>query len=1239
MSTPEFDLLKTALEPGITLIEAGAGTGKTFALAVIYLRLILERDVHPNRILAVTYTQAATEELRTRVRQFLLFTRAALRGAPVPNPVIEALVATATGERTRQLRAVEQALEGFDQIHVHTIHGFCNFVLTQFPFETGRALHFELVPDTTQYLYRLASDFWRRELLGANPLAVSIALKQGLDPERLTAFWARVLTYRAPRILPDHDAEEWKRVLAATAAAAERILTLWAEHGHTIKNWFLANIDAFTRPYNDPDFLRAAFNALDNSLGRGVTCPEALDVLAQLAPAAFTQKKRKRYSGTLELPPELTELETLLRIEPEFVAALYRHSVRFLQEHLPKLKRDAGVIFYDDLLDRLHRALTGSHAHALVHALRDRFDATLIDEFQDTDPLQYEIFDAIFGGPHTDKYMVLIGDPKQAIYGFRGADVFAYLRAAARAQRRFTLPVNRRSDPALITALNTVFGSHPAPFIIPGIEYIPAKTPVDARSGILRVCEQPAAGLELWFYPASEKPLAVSRIEQRIAADVAAEIARLITAGATLGTASVAPSNFAVLVRENRQADTVQQELAKVRIPSVLYSTGSVFESHEATELWRVLNAVADPTNEELIKAALLTDMLGWTLDRLDAAIADENEWVRVLAAFAAWRRLWETRGFLVMFAAMAHSENIKANLMRFANGHRKITNLWHMAELIHQAELTTGPDPEMTLHWLATRMQARAVPAEEHQLRLETDEHAVKLVTVHRSKGLEFDIVFCPYTWRGVVRSNTRADKHEEHAVPVAFCHEPDSATPLLDINSDKVQDHLQTQLAETLAEDVRTLYVALTRARHKCYLAWGMINGAETSAASWLLLPPAHAPERWDQALGAAIGAKTGTARTADAWTVPWYPGMCDPHGIKTALERLASASTGTITVTVRGRPAPTPELVPSTEPATAQPGFNRPPAPPEVLPPWTISSYSRMVTGLDVDQPDYEPGTEPVAAAPPEASTSGLPKGILAGTCLHRIMEQIDFNAPDSPANRRIIAAELAACGLAGTTLVEHVHELVRRALCTPLIPNLGLTMRGENDLPATMPPAFMLKDVPPEKRVTELEFCFPVRRLEIPALARTLAEFGIESARELLRGHEHVITGFMKGFIDLVFEVGGRFFILDWKTNWLGDQPTDYAPGKLSGEILARHYYLQYLTYTLALDRFLAWRVPNYDYNSHFGGVWYVFVRGLDPDHPGTGLYYDRPPLPMIRAVAECILGPQTAARANPSTPVP
>lgn len=1231
MSTPEFDLLKTELEPGVTLIEASAGTGKTFALAVIFLRLILERGIHPNRILAVTYTQAATEELRTRVRHFLLLTRAALRGTPVPNPVIGALAGSPAVDHLHKQHAVEQALEGFDQIHVHTIHGFCNFVLTQFPFETGRTLHSELVPDTMQYLHRLATDFWRRELLVANPLAISIALRHELIPERLAAFWARVLTYRAPRILPDFDKDAWSRALAATASAIDRMLQLWSEHGQAIKNWFAANSNAFNRPYNDPDFLRVAFETLDSTLAHGVVSPQALELLAQFDPATLAQKTKKRCGRTLVPPPELAELAALLRTETEFLTALYRHSVGFLLEHLPALKREAGVIFYDDLLECLHRALTGTGAPALARALQDRFDAALIDEFQDTDPLQYEIFDTIFGGPRRDKYLILIGDPKQAIYGFRGADVFAYLRAATRAHRRFTLSVNHRSDPALIAAINTVFGTHPAPFIIPGIEYVPARPPAETRPDVLRVCERAAAGLELWFYPASEKPLAISRIEQKLATDVAAEIARLIELQAVLGSGRVAPSNFAVLVRENRQAEIVQQELARVRIPSVLYSTASVFESHEATELWRVLNAVADPSNEGFIKAALLTDMLGWTLDRLDTAIANETEWVRVLAAFANWRRMWETRGFFVMFTSMAYSENIKANLMRFPDGQRRITNLWHMAELIHRAESANGPDPEMTLHWLATRMQAEEVPPEEHQLRLETDEHAVKLVTVHRSKGLEFDIVFCPYAWRGTLRTTTGSGKLDSHAVPVAFCHEPGSATTVLDINSDRVLSHIQSQLTEALAEDVRTLYVALTRAKHKCYLAWGMIRGADVSAPSWLLLPPARAPKQPDQVLNESIIAKIGKARATEAWAVPWYTDPCTQQYIKAALERLAAASAGAITVTIRELHGPIPAPVTIPEPAAVQPGLNRPPAPPEITPPWTISSYSRMVTGLDVDQPDYEPGAEPATAAPtPGTGVPGLPRGLLAGTCLHRIMEQIDFNEPDSQANRRIITAELAACGLTGTTTAEHVHELVRRALCTPLVPGPGLTMPKSNHSPRTAVAPITLKDVPPQKRVTELEFCFPARRLNMPALVRTLAEYGIESATELARRHEQVVTGFMKGFIDLVFEVDGRFFILDWKTNWLGDQPGDYAPTRLTGEILARHYYLQYLIYTLALDRFLAWRVPDYKYNTHFGGIWYVFVRGVDPDSPGTGLYYDRPPLSLLQAVADCIIGNGIAA---------
>ena len=689
------------------------------------------------------------------------------------------------------------------------------------------------------------------------------------------------------------------------------------------------------------------------------------------------------------------------------------------------------------------------------------------------------------------------------------------------------------------------------------------------------------------------KPLTRGSTREALYGAVCSEIERLLELGgrgkALIGDRPVAASDIAIIVRTNREAQDVQSVLRQANIPSVVYTGESVFKSDEALELEQIFTAVSDPADEGKVKVALATRMLGMSGDDLARTIEDETEWEKRLTRFEEYRLFWLRAGFISMARELVAREQIKPRLGALPAGERRLTNLLHLLELLHRAETREKLGVEGLLKWLNERRQlVQDSTVEEHQIRLETDELAIRIVTVHKSKGLEYPITFCPFLW---------GDSRITPSV-ITYHDKEDNYQSVIDVSMTPDETTKECAETEQLAENIRLTYVALTRAKYRCYAAWGYINNSETSALAYLF--HGRALSRCDlAALEAHMRSLSDEALTDE-------------------LMSLAQRSQGAI------------ELLPVPEERSSYSLLARPAPEPLRLRPftgqierdWRVSSFSALTSGKDelAELPDRDrelqeepPAVEAVAQAEvsPGLSVFTFPAGPRAGSCLHEILQRVDFARFESKETRALVADKLARYGFA-PDWVDTACLLIRNVLTTPLNEERSFTL-------STLGTA---------DRLHEVEFHVPLELITPKGLGSLLAPgegHGEAFAGGLIRklGFRPV-KGMLKGYIDLVFHRDGRYYIVDWKSNYLGASPEDYAGAQLSTVMGREFYTLQYHLYIVALHRFLELRLPDYQYDKHFGGVYYLFLRGMGPTGE-YGVLFDRPATERIKAFAHYVTG--------------
>lgn len=1176
-----LNLLETPLS-GSSLIEASAGTGKTHTITGLFLRLVVESGLSVENILVVTYTRAATAELTERVRAQLVKALQAVEKGQTDDRFLRQLLGNCD-HRDQAARRLTRAILGFDQSAIFTIHGFCQRVLSENAFESGMPFALELSPDQDSLLQEIVDDFWRCHFQDLPPGLADFVLDKGINPDALRSIvkghlGKPYLQVRA-RVWPDDldelesdFAQSFQRVSSTWAEEAEEIQALLVSHTGlnrnkyrpaSLRNWYQL-MDGYLGFRPGPwfkEFERFASNTLRCSLNKKATAPA--HVFFDQCEALMAQ--REKLVDAYE--------QALIALE----AQLLEHCTGELSDRIAS----RGQLSYDDLLLKLHDALLSERGFALRARVSAQFSAALVDEFQDTDPIQYRIFKELFGEVQAPVFFV--GDPKQAIYSFRGADVFAYLKARGDAAKAYTLDLNWRSDAALIKGVNLLFDQSHNSFIYSHIRFSPAQA-ADASLDDFSEDTTAGAAFRIWLMQTTAGPLSKKDAQRQAAEATAAEIQRLLLLGAKgrvrIGTRDLAGGDIAVLVRTHLQGSLIRERLLERGINSVQRAQESVFRSFEAMELERVLLAIADPSHRGLVRAALSTDMLGLNGRELAALADDEQALEAQLESFLRYHDVWLHQGFIRLFRHLLADRKVAARLLRFPDGERRLTNLLHLGELLHQRDHGARPGIEGLIKWLARHRQSESLEDDETLLRLESDDNLVQIATIHSSKGLQYPIVFCPFLWDGASYTLKQGTSYTFHDPSLDFA-------PVLELGSARMERDRHYARQEELAENLRLAYVALTRAQHRTYMAWGQVNDAGQSALAWLLHPPP------DTENGDVVGE-----------TAKRFKGLSD-QDLRARVEQLVEAGGGALSV----EPLILEEgkaLVPPVEqlPALSARTLNR-----------TLESHNRVTSFSalashqeNVELPDYDAVPAPAEMEPvptrSEPTVYTFPRGAQAGSCLHAILEELDFNASTRDDLERTVEEKLNRHGFS-SDWVEVVAVTIERVLTTPL--DDSGTLR--------------LQTVQQEQRLSEMEFYYPVAQVKAESLRTLLLRHDFAPRGPLRQAVEQLdfgeVQGFMKGYIDLVFETDGRFYVVDYKSNWLGDTLQAYARARLSRVIAQETYFLQYTLYALAVHRYLEKRLADYDYERHFGGVFYLFLRGMDPKQgPTHGVYYHRPSAALI-----------------------
>ena len=1162
---------------GTNLIEASAGTGKTWTISWLYLRLIAVQGLKVDQILVVTYTDAATAELRDRIRRRLADALAYLQGRAHEDTYPSLLQEVDVQDGIRRLYT---ALVSFDEAAVFTIHGFCKRVLTDNAFEARVRFESELVANEDSLLTELTDQFWYHHFLQPDILKLSLLKKHNLTPDSLLAdirnFIGKPYLYIS---IPAVESQDFSQLHAAFFKEVDKCASLWIKERkaiYQVLSTALLQKVLNGRVYSE-EKLHEWGKVLDQLFAERVVSGQLDDVLEKYSTEFLKRKINKNktpptHSFFERADKLLIQYRAMQELLPIGLEALRLSLLQHLRRTLPLRKQQLGVLTFDDLLLHLREALD-EHPH-FAQRLADKYKAALIDEFQDTDPVQYAIFNRIYQNQPELK-LFFVGDPKQAIYGFRGADIYTYLKAAKAAEYHYTLGQNFRSHAHFLQALNHLFQQTHDPFR----SEIAYEAVQAGRSQDELRLEPALASLRIWDWDNLADGFTTNHVQDQVAEAVADDIARLLNAAkagqAWIGLRPVESRDIAVLVRENRQGERVKQALLVRGIASVQKSRDSIFHTREATELRAFLRAVAEPSNEYALKQALVTELVGYNAVQLYALEQQPELLEAELEAFHAWHLTWQNRGFMPMFRQWMVQKRRYAHLLALADGERRLTNLLHLAELIHTESTLKCHGMHTVIRWLQQKADSD-IEDEAYQLRLESDENLVQIVTIHKSKGLEYGIVYCPYVWK----------EKEPRRHPSWFSwYDNVTGTSCLQAYALAQDSEKDSAREAEKAESLRLLYVALTRAKYHCtlVLASGNISQFDYySALTWLLF--GSMPQAND-VLGRNLKDSIKPEKRQQL--------------MHTRLREILASAEGLIQH----------ESLPLTNnplryQTVSENGVVRIRTFTQSLPPVPkVGSFSGLTAGKHEEKPDYDGGvTTTLRPVDPVA----FPRGAQAGSCLHKMLEELDFTLPLSEQRKKILQPALKRHGLAETW--QEAAELLVTKTLTTILP-MGLT----------------LQQLPKTKRLDELEFYFPVKRLKLQALQRLLHQHlpleweEIHNAINRLQFQD--LTGFMKGYIDLIFEEQGQFYIVDYKSNDLGNRAQDYAFIALQQAMAEHHYYLQYLIYSLALHRYLKLRLEAYSWDVHVGGVLYLFLRGMDPAIPNSGVFFHKPDRVLIEALDE------------------
>jgi exodeoxyribonuclease V beta subunit len=1239
-----FDPLQMPLS-GVHSIAASAGTGKTFTITTLYLRLLLEGGCSADQILVTTFTEAATSELRDRLRGRLNGALQLLRSFPehadaegavelgqTDGQLVQLLEQGGAWDEdsaSRVVERIEDALLSFDQAPVFTIHGFCSRVLQELVFESGTRFNVELVSSLDAQIQEGIGDFVAQSWTVEDSLIERWLPLTGTLYAKIQKVAAKVMDNPSLEIVPDGgDLDELLHSDFLTSA--ERLLNQLAEVWLEQKDSVRALIDTAMlngvlnkTSYKTVDQIDKSVAFIDSlvdsrSLAEFTWKNDKLDGdQKRLTQDGLEAGTKKEFRGSTPEHSAFSLLQEIADLSREFSkrqqeveTRLLARAGQFVRDHVAKRRAERGIMSFGDLLHKVDEALDGRQKDLLLDGLREKYRVALVDEFQDTDPVQYRIFSRVFReaaeipDPEVDRAFIMIGDPKQSIYRFRGADLAAYLEAERQtpAEHRHNMGTNWRSDRSLVKSVQAVFDSVSNPFLNQDIPLPQVDAHYDDRF-------RPGPAMSVSLIPRPEYQNADKAMSRTAALDATVQwlvddVISQLQSEDEICTGDdewrrLEPSDIAVLCRAGRELRTIQQALADRGVASVMQTDESVFESGEAESVLHVLRAVHNTTSLAYLFNALQTPVFGQNAEQLNSLRDDSDRLSHFVERLQEWSTLWQRDGFIVMWRRLLGDEGTIARLAGQITGERQITNYLHLGELLHRQAASAHAGPDELMRWFEQMVSQKSKGDDDALLRLETDSAAVQLCTIHRSKGLEYSIVYCPTLWS--IR------KWEDPVVVMSRTGlDGELSVPQIDVGSELLPIRQSEDQKESEAEDRRLLYVALTRAKHQCHIYWTAAANAGNSALGQILLgdlPENSSDDQLERRLREWVngfGIDRATVRSGSSLSQR-NSGLRYERQQRTDDELTA-------------RPIRRQMIS-----AVSQTSFTA----------LASSAHGRIVDDI-VDRDSVsmsahgEAGT-PVSSGTEEVPLATMPGGRLVGDVVHSVLEHALKTGDVFEASHAEVlqyVTRLLEPAMERMQLEPRWLQPLAATLTTCLAETLAL---GQDEC--------CLTKIGPRSLAAEVPFLLRLGGTAEFSTKKIAAAFE-SSSDSLLQSYGRRVRamsvsglqGFLAGFVDLVFESNGKWFIADYKTNFLGPNWSDYAAERLESAMIEHDYLLQAAIYSVAVGRLLTQRLPSFDLERDFGGCVYLYLRGFPTDGPPeTGIWHYRPPAEFVKALSDALDG--------------
>jgi len=1099
---------------GSNLVEASAGTGKTYSIGILVIRLVVEKELPIDKILMVTFTNAAVAELEDRVRKFIRLAYKAARGQSIEDEGIESLIQgylrdPSIGGTHKVVKLLENARRSLDDTSIFTIHSFCQRTLTEFAFETGQLYGMDLLNNIDDVIQEEVDQYWRVNVAGLSKELIQLVRSYNtsgsikLNRKVMLEFTKQCIngtTYAGDIYLMDQLLDDFDRLIASISTNIDTIkASLWAKQ---------------------PDIPRF-------SVGQAQFWADLLEEPIEFFKELF--KSKGQYYKPLIFKKQIEDFREYQGNVANAIAGVHSAAASSIIPRIKDRLLQNKSLSTNDLISNLHAALDFEDSPALIAAMRNKYKAVFVDEFQDTDGKQYEIFSRVF----TSKSSVIfyIGDPKQSIYSFRQADINTYFKASDEVDKIYGMETNYRSSANLIEAMNAFFTGNQKPnfdtfYTYNGnghtIDYIE----VNAKKEACQISIEGQVEKSLIIYKDYTN-------DSDICSHVGNKIVKLLKNGLISNTEQkITTTDIVVLVRNKYQAIDVKKELNRRKVPCLILSDQKVFDSEEGKYIAQILNAVIDPKRNK-INLALLTPLTGYTymaVEHLDDAIKLER--------FKKLSQAWENEGVysvLKEFAKFYNLENVLLGDGANANGERIISNYFQIAEILQRSETENKFSQNDLIRFLFRNINDTSDDNDEFVQRIESDESAVRIVTIHKSKGLEYNIVFAPFM--DMEAKERKSGFSTFRSVDNTYYHS----------FVGHLGDNRSLFLTEQEQENRRILYVALTRAKYACYLFKKEEDASKNTTFDTFYRELIAAQQLNHNIFIANYG--------VDEFE-KWESGIVNAQKVYLELPQISIQDSH-----------------------------------------WRKMSYSYLAGDHAYVKKELKnPGNQ---SDYDNFIFKELPKGAHVGNLLHNMFEFIDYTDSDSEKIEKAVSDSLRIfLPKYKVEFQKPLEEMLKTVLSTEI------EIAGES---------FKLNQVGNESKKTELEFDFMTNKFNVEAL-NGLSEH-LPEAFEMHTRHNEEIEGVLTGFIDLFFKHNGKYYILDWKSNFLGDVVDDYSEEKLITAMSDSNYHLQYMIYSLAIKKYLESNLNDFDYEKHFGGVIYLFLRGVRNDAE-TGVFTNKPSAGVI-----------------------